>query len=248
MGNLCNQFLQVASILSYKFQHEECEFILVNGSPHHHNNIFTCLPYAPMPKELKKKCLCLGPKYNFKKIIFEKTELVQCRFQNYNNFCDDIPKFRSIFNLDPRPETLERIEILREDQQLCFIHVRRGDFLKIKRHNCIIVLPWTYYENAMKIMQEKYNNIKFLVFSNDIEYCKEKFVADNIIVMEEECPMETLRLMMLCDHAIIANSTFSTWAAYYVDGTIIYPGTDGPLRLIPGLKGLYKNSWIELKF
>jgi hypothetical protein len=61
-------------------------------------------------------------------------------------------------------------------------------------------------------------NTKFLVFSNDIEWCKKNFTKDmgfeNIEFADNNANYIDLELMSKCDHNIIANSTFSWWGAY----------------------------------
>ena len=59
----------------------------------------------------------------------------------------------------------------------------------------------------------------YLVFSNDIEWCKYHLTKDslgikNIIYVENTKPYEDLLLMQQCNHNIIANSSFSWWGAW----------------------------------
>ena len=57
-----------------------------------------------------------------------------------------------------------------------------------------------------------YKNI--VVFSDDIPWCKENLIFDNIIFIEGNKDYEDLWLMSLCEHNIIANSSFSWWGAW----------------------------------
>lgn len=67
-----------------------------------------------------------------------------------------------------------------------------------------------YYERAMEMF-----NDDFLVFSDDPEWCKEKF-KDNprVQVMDKGDEIEDFNLLASCKHQIIANSSFSWWAAF----------------------------------
>lgn len=68
-----------------------------------------------------------------------------------------------------------------------------------------------YYERAMAM----FPNEKFIVFSDDPEWCKEKWKDNsNVQVMEKGNEIEDFNLLASCKHFIIANSTFSWWAAY----------------------------------
>jgi hypothetical protein len=57
-------------------------------------------------------------------------------------------------------------------------------------------------------------NIKFLVFSDDVEWCRSEFSGSEYIVCDLGNPYVELCCMTLCDHNIIANSSFSWWGAW----------------------------------
>jgi len=86
------------------------------------------------------------------------------------------------------------------------LHVRRGDYVINDGFN---VLPIEYYKEALK-----YTKGKIFVFSDDIPWCKKNFKGVTFVEMEDYLEFE---LMKLCTHNIIANSTFSWWAAYLGD-------------------------------
>ena len=69
----------------------------------------------------------------------------------------------------------------------------------------------TYYEQAMAM----FPNDDFLVFSDDPEFCRDKF-KDNprVQVMDKGDEVEDLNLLASCNGIIGANSSFSWWAAY----------------------------------
>jgi hypothetical protein len=94
----------------------------------------------------------------------------------------------------------------------CSIHVRREDYLKYPE---IHPFPGiSYYEKAVEKMKaEGYH--KFLIFSDDIDWCKENFRGEEYNFSEKnEKNYEDLILMSLCSSHIIANSTFSWWSAW----------------------------------
>ena len=55
---------------------------------------------------------------------------------------------------------------------------------------------------------------KYLVFSDDIEWCKTQFVGDKFIFIEQEKDYVELFLQSKCNHNIISSSSFSWWGAY----------------------------------
>lgn len=89
------------------------------------------------------------------------------------------------------------------------IHIRRGDYLMSYFHTHL----WDtdYYERAITRMPRGTN---FLVFSDDPEYCKENFKGKHFQVMEKTDEVHDFNLMASCENNIIANSSFSWWAAY----------------------------------
>ena len=106
------------------------------------------------------------------------------------------------------------------------VHIRRGDYLWAS--NGAPVLPETYWVKAIEFMNKNIDDIKWFVFSDDLEWCKNKFRSlSNAIFVNGNLdkPWEDLHLMSLCKHHVIANSTFSWWGAYLGadDGVTVYP-------------------------
>lgn len=88
------------------------------------------------------------------------------------------------------------------------IHIRRGDYLKLNNsHN---VLDIEYYKSAIEILFDNTDN--FLIFSDDIEWCKLNITGDKMNYIEGEKDYIDLYLMSRCNNNIIANSSFSLWS------------------------------------
>lgn len=96
------------------------------------------------------------------------------------------------------------------DNNYCFMHIRRGDYIMFG-HNTNI----EYVINSYNYINNLNNNIKIFIFSNDIEWCKNNLNANNLFYIDDinDCYIEFL-LMTLFKNAIIDRSTFSWWAAY----------------------------------
>ena len=92
------------------------------------------------------------------------------------------------------------------------LHVRRGDYVGHSTHpTCEL----SYYQNAIETIASTTNNPCFFIFSDDISWCKEHLSithSHSFISTGED--WRDLRLMTLCNHNIIANSSFSWWGAY----------------------------------
>lgn len=92
------------------------------------------------------------------------------------------------------------------------IHVRRGDYVNNPFY--VDLTSTDYYTRAMKMFPI---GTKFLVFSDDIEWCKTYFVGNEFEFSENENELDDMSLMADCKAIIIANSSFSWWGAFLGD-------------------------------
>lgn len=94
------------------------------------------------------------------------------------------------------------------------IHVRRGDYVKEFKHFYVNLCETDYYRKAIDMFPNK----RFLVFSDDISFCREYFSKNfperQFLYSEGNSETEDINLMASCSSQIIANSTFSWWAAW----------------------------------
>lgn len=99
------------------------------------------------------------------------------------------------------------------------IHIRRGDYVNHPLFKDICTIK--YYQNAIDKIKSLTKVDNFIIFSNDIEWCKENFKDEfgNIEVIfvnwnKGDKSFRDMQLMSLCKHNIIANSSFSWWGAW----------------------------------
>lgn len=135
--------------------------------------------------------------------------------------------FRSIVDVIKREFTL-RHELEAENQVIAdmigicdavSIHVRRGDLMSdpvAKARGGLCSLE--YYARAVEWITQRVKQPHFFVFSDDPEWCVLNLPishpANYVHHNGPESGPEDLRLMSLCKHHIIANSTFSWWGAW----------------------------------
>lgn len=138
-------------------------------------------------------------------------------FQNERYFKPFSDRIRSdlSFNLDPpTPETNRLIARIQEDNAVS-VHVRRGDYLNIESFN---VCTKAYYIEAIKLLRNKLKNPRFYFFSDDIDWCCHHFKSEDFIICHlpesKQSSIHDLKTMSLCQHHIIANSSFSWWGAW----------------------------------
>lgn len=115
----------------------------------------------------------------------------------------------------------------------CSIHIRRGDYLTDPLRKG--TTGNEYVLMAIKRMLETAQPDTWLVFSDDIAWCREQLSTalsqDKTIYVDwnsGDRSINDMHLMTLCRHHIIANSSFSWWGAWLSkqqDGTTIAPET-----------------------
>jgi hypothetical protein len=98
------------------------------------------------------------------------------------------------------------------------IHIRRGDYIEdISANNIHGFCGLDYYNKSIYTIESQINDPTFFVFSDDINWAKNNIKSKFTIFfvdINSDKPEEDLRLMSNCKHNIIANSSFSWWAAW----------------------------------
>tara|TARA_B100001057_G_scaffold498513_1_gene605734 strand:- start:49 stop:930 length:882 start_codon:yes stop_codon:yes gene_type:complete len=104
------------------------------------------------------------------------------------------------------------------EKKTCSLHVRKGkDYETIaQKWNPEFILKKGYYDKAINFIKDKVE--LFLVFSDNMPYCKklftnEKYPNINFVFISERDYID-IWIMSLCNHHITSNSTFSWWGAY----------------------------------
>jgi hypothetical protein len=99
------------------------------------------------------------------------------------------------------------------------LHFRRGDYVRnadFNRNNGVVEL--SYYDEAVQQILARAPGTKFYIFSDDIESVRAQFAPkaphEFVEVTESWHAWDKIRLMSMCDHIAIANSSFSWWAAW----------------------------------
>jgi hypothetical protein len=177
-------------------------------------------------------------------------------FQNERYFLSCEKIIRNVFSFIPpvSDENKVLIQYIQRLENPIAIHVRRGDYLTIGDGKVHYICSPEYYAQAVKIIREKTKNPTFLVFSaDDPQWAKENLdIGAPFQVIGDKnvgaFGYENMRLISMCKHAIIANSSFSWWGAWLnknPNKIVIAPkqwwanGSKQSLDIQP-------NSWITL--
>lgn len=154
------------------------------------------------------------------------------------------------FKEPPLPKIIAFAERLRSENSVS-VHVRRGDYKNAESLRVHGVLPDAYYQSAVRHVQKHTGGkTTFYVFSDDAEAAKKLRLPDAEIVSGRisQNHYEDFYLMQNCRHNVIANSSFSWWAAWLNNnpGKIVMAPqrwfNEGP----KDTQDLLPESWIRL--
>lgn len=103
-------------------------------------------------------------------------------------------------------------------EQPIAVHIRRGDYVYLSQMYGGICTK-DYYQKAMDVIKHKVKKAIFYFFSDDIEWTKNNFYEENSVyigpqMFDDYQDWYDMYLMSECKHNIIANSSFSWWAAW----------------------------------
>lgn len=155
-------------------------------------------------------------------------------WQSEAYFNDIAKQVRGEFTLrEPASETNERMaRAITSNSSAVSLHIRRGDYVADKATRSIHeVCSLGYYRKALQHVAEAISRPHIFVFSDDPAWARENlllpFPTTVIGHNPPEQGHEDLRLMSLCRHHIIANSSFSWWGAWlcrYPNKIVYAPG------------------------
>lgn len=170
----------------------------------------------------------------------------------YNDYWQDkrfMPHFCDIafkhFQLTPR--NLEVFCQITSTNSVA-VHIRRGDYIQKGFSDIFINLSETdYYHNAIKMINSHLANPYFFIFSNDVDWCKSNLSLPNSVYVDWNKGSDSIYdfyLMSQCKVNIIANSTFSFWAAYL--------NRNAEMVICPtrwftyGIPEIFPDTWIKV--
>ena len=243
-GGLGNQLFQIAATYSLALNNQDnaCFDLTRCNTP---NQGKTSVHYSG--NVLKNVCnqnfsmfeyYFLEKNFGYEEIQYKKNMCLSGYFQSEKYFKKNVDFIKSLFHT-------EYINPRRTEKPITSVHIRRGDYVKLSKVHGTLSLD--YYNKSMSII----NDSDFLFFSDDMEWVKENFSGKNIFYSELNDDVLDFYTMSSCDNNIIANSSFSWWAAYLNkdnNKTIISPnhnnwfGPDGP----KDTSDLIPKNWIQI--
>ena len=255
LGGIGNNLFQIACAYAYSLKHNK-ELILINekfGTVHnsldtYKENILKNIEFVEK-YDISKFINYNEPTFNFNEISYIEDDVC---LNGYFQSCKYFEGYeKEVIELFSYPqECADNIKEKYKDllsQNTCSLHVRRGDFLNLPNHHP--TQNMNYYMKAIKQMPK---DSVFLIFSDDIKWCKENFpdMPEKFRFIEGNKDYEDLYLMSHCKNNIICNSTFSWWAAWLnnnSDKITVAPSIwFGPELSGNNTDDLYCEGWIKI--
>jgi hypothetical protein len=174
-------------------------------------------------------------------------------WQSEKYFIDQAETIRQILTI--KEEYIKHLFPLRTELQSTnsiAIHVRRGDYLTAVALDVLGLQGNEYYQAAWSTITSQVPNAQVYYFSDDIKFVEEELmpiIPGKILSRPEPNNyIEDFYLMSQCKHNIIANSSFSWWAAWLNNNpgkTVVAPKkwfNNGP----KDTQDLIPNSWVRI--
>lgn len=136
-------------------------------------------------------------------------------FLNFEEFKEQIYEDLTLLQQNDFSEQDRQIIQYAQNSQSIALHIRRSDYVGTQLDH----LTTDYYLKALSLIAKRQGHkLTVFVFSDDHKWASEnlKFGFETIHVTHNgiDKPVNDLILMSSCNHNIIANSTFSWWAAW----------------------------------
>lgn len=220
-GRLGNNLFQIAMLVGLKEKYGYNYFIPEWRHCRDFSNVI-CNPNITL-KPLKRY---VEPKFTYSEIPFDKD--LEGEIQDFKGYFQSERYFKHCRKaiLDTFQFSTQVVfkanmflrDLFLDPKETVVVHIRRGDYLLKQDFHTNLFDTSTYYMEAMKVFRKE--GKKFLIFSDDIGFCKRVFYGlDNIYYSDSSNEVEDLCIMSLCSNFVIANSSFSWWGAYLSQST-----------------------------
>lgn len=147
-----------------------------------------------------------------------------------------------------KKEIISELKLINNFQSVS-VHIRRSDYVTNKIAADVLgCLSSHYYEQAVQLISERIKEPYFFIFSDDPEWVKSNMHINNSTIIETNNELHDLILMSTCKHNIIANSSFSWWAAWLnknTGKTVVAP-QKWFIDTSINTNDLIPNTWIRL--
>lgn len=161
-----------------------------------------------------------------------KDSFLQGYWQSEKYFTDVAEEIRKdfTFKIPMKNKNAELVLQMHQNNSVS-LHIRRGDYVSNPKVMSVHGLcSVKYYQMAIKYIAEQVHSPNFYIFSDDILWVKNNLKIDfpHYYINQNHGAesFNDMRLMSLCKHNIIANSSFSWWGAWLnanIDKLVVAP-------------------------
>jgi hypothetical protein len=267
MGGLGNQLFQIFTVIAYSIETKK-KFIFPEKLPDwdkrhtYWNNFLINLQKYILDTKIFQWNQYDETNFHYDKIPSNNNLILNGYFQSYKYFDN---QWEQIFNIIGINDLINQIKSKYSsylNNRIVSIHFRLGDYINKQDYHPI--LGYEYYEKSIDLIINKIgmNNFNILYFceENDVQvveliisnlqnkFSELKFIKIDFTIID----WEQILLMSLCDHNIIANSTFSWWGAYIgyklnENKIVCYPSTwFGPKLSHYNVSDLFLDTWNKI--
>jgi hypothetical protein len=262
-GGLGNQMFQLATAYAYAKQNHGKLIVLRNkidydGRPLYWDSMlyrFREFLVDTLPNGLEQWYESGPTEFNIIPSLPSNGIFLNGYLQSPKYFGDYTEEIRELFK--PSPNTMSNIQsrfglLLKNKDRIVIVHARRTDYLKdqdiINYHGPLSI---DYYNEAIKKISNEIEDPIFILAADDSSFWDSvinelpQLSNSNIYILDDNNETSTLALLQQFQYFIIANSTFSWWAAWLSKDTkkVIAPakwfGPTGPQNY----KDIYMPSW-----
>lgn len=196
------------------------------------------------------------PHYHYDKNLMRLNDnvCIEGYWQSERYFIDISDTIKKEFTVKNRIEGKDRkiLEMIESNNSVA-IHFRRGDYIPLNgKEDYHGICDIDYYLRAVDYLINRVNNPHYFIFSDDCEWVKKKCSFLNPVTVvdhnEVEKCHEDMRLMAMCKHNIMANSTFSWWGSWLNPNhrKIVIAPMKWFVNKTNRLKDLIPEKWIRL--
>jgi len=197
--------------------------------------------------------------FNYREIPKIDNIMLNGYFQSYKYFHDvQYQVFELIGIREMQAEILNEYPELLNEKNTISMHFRLGDY-KVKQ-DCHPILPYDYYEKTLEMIQSdellKYRILYFCEKEDNeyvnsiIEKLKLKFNIKEFIKVDDTiADWKQMLIMSCCKINIIANSSYSWWAAYFNINhgkVVFYPSMWFGPSIKNDVSDMYPPEWIKI--
>ena len=181
-------------------------------------------------------------------------------FQSYKYFEEHQDIISSLIGInDYKRHIIDNCEFVSNKNSVS-IHFRIGDYKNVPNHHPMLGIE--YYRKSLEFVSKTINDKALIVYyfyeeedvsqvSNMIQLLQTEFKNSRFIQISTSIPdWKQMLIMSLCEHNIIANSTFSLWAGYFNTNQhkiVCYPSLwFGKNLQHNDTNDMFPNSWTKI--